>query len=84
MGWIPECYCSRIPFLDAFHLVKEACPYKVDRAGLGVTETWVQVPLPWGLWASHCTHGASVSNLSNGEKTLSSPDSGEDSMIPGL
>lgn len=76
--------CPGVPFLDAFHLVKEACPHTAERAQLGVAETWAQIPLPEDSGQATALHRASGSNLSDGRKALSSQDSGEESVTPSL
>lgn len=63
-----ECNCSGLPFLDAFHLVEEACPYKAERAWLWVLQTWVQVPFPGWLCTSLSLSFQSVKWGEKGEK----------------
>lgn len=88
---MPQCSCPGVPFLDAFHLVKEVCPHTVessrphtDRGRRGCRGLGLDPPSLGDSGQATALRRASGSNLSDGEKTLSSQDSGEESAIQSL
>ena len=69
MLWILEHYCSEVPFLDGFLLVKEGCPNKVKRVWLGRDHRDLGSD-PFSLWESHrASLSLSFQSVKWGEKS---------------
>lgn len=61
--------------------MKEACPYRKEGVWLGVPETYADPAPLGGSGQDSALHGASVSNLSNGEKNTDLLDGSKGSVI---